>query len=195
MKNPMQIGGKTFDLPLDRNNYWKNRLHHDLYRLTVATAQAMFADASSAIDVGCYTSGLICELDWIERRVASDLSYAMIEHWDHVREVDYIKGDAFEIDFGQTFDLVLSNQTVEHVEDPKGFVEKLLSIGRGLIISTTYEVEAGRIDGHVQDPISLEKFQSWFPCELDSWTICHHPTTRDLRHIIGVVKQSHPARA
>lgn len=195
MKNPIQLDGKTFDLPLDRNDYWKNRLHHDLYRLTAAKARAMFHDASSAIDVGCYTSGLICELDWIKRRVASDLSSAMIEHWEHVPDVEYVKGDAFEIDFGQTFDLVLSNQTVEHVEDPKGFVDKLLSIGRGLIISTTYEVDAGRIEGHIQDPISLEKFKSWFPCGLDAWTICHHPTTRDLRHIIGVIKHSHPARS
>ena len=84
MKNPMTLAGKTHDLPLDRNDYWKNRAHHDLYRLTVATAQAMFSDARSAIDVGCYTSGLICELDWIEKRVASDISPAMVDHWAHV---------------------------------------------------------------------------------------------------------------
>ena len=75
-----------------------------------------------------------------------------------------------------------------------GFIAKLLQLGRGLIVSTTYEVAAGTIDGHVQDPISLEKFQSWFPCALDAWFICHHPTARRLRHIVGVVKQSHPAR-
>jgi len=195
MKNPMTLAGKTHDLPLDRNNYWKNRAHHDLYRLTVATAQAMFSDARSAIDVGCYTSGILCELGWIERRVASDMASYLASSWEHVEGVDFVPGDAFELDFGQTFDLVLSNQTVEHVDDPKGFVEKLLSIGRGLIISTTYEVEAGRIEGHVQDPISLEKFQSWFPCELDAWFICHHPTVRSLRHIVGVLKQSHPASA
>lgn len=194
MKNPMTLAGKTIDLPLDRNDYWRNRAHHDLYRLTVAMAQGMFSDAKSAIDVGCWTSGIICEIDWVERRVASDLSNAMKEHWAHVAGVEYVQGDAFKIDFGEKFDLVLSNQTIEHVDDPKGFVEKLLSIGRGLIISTTYEVEAGRIDGHIQDPISLEKFQSWFPCELDAWFICHHPTARHIRHICGVVKQSHPAR-
>ncbi|MFN4183859.1 MAG: class I SAM-dependent methyltransferase [Hyphomonas sp.] len=194
MKNPMTLAGKTIDLPLDRNDYWRNRAHHDLYRITVAMAQGMFSDAKSAIDVGCYTSGIMVELDWIEKRVASDISSYLASSWEHVQGVDFVPGNAFELDFGQKFDLVLSNQTIEHVEDPKGFVEKLLSIGRGLIISTTYEVAAGVIDGHIQDPISLEKFQSWFPCDLDAWFICHHPTARHIRHICGIVKQSHPAR-
>ena len=194
MKNPMTLSGRTFDLPIDRKNYWKDRAHHDLYRLTVAMAQAMFSDAKSAIDVGCYTSGILCELDWIERRVASDISSHLASSWKHVPGVEFVPGNAFELDFGQTFDLVLSNQTVEHVEDPKGFVEKLLSIGRGLIISTTYEVPFGVIEGHIQDPIDLDKFKSWFPCELDAWFICHHPTARHLKHICGIVKQSHPTR-
>jgi SAM-dependent methyltransferase len=182
-------------LPLDINDYWKNRSHHDLYRLTIALARAMFHDARSAIDVGCYTSGLICELDWIETRVASDLQARLATNWADVPGVRFVGGDAFTLEFPEApFDLVISNQTIEHLHDPAGFVAKLLRLGRGLILSTTYEVEAGLIDGHVQDPISLEKFQAWFPCELDAWFICHHPTARKLRHIVGLVKQSHPAR-
>jgi hypothetical protein len=70
-------------------------------------------------------------------------------------------------------------------------IEKLLALGRGLIISTTYDTPQGLIPGHLQDPISLEKFQSWFPVPLDSWTVCFHPS-RKIGHIIGVVKTLHP---
>lgn len=194
MSNPVTIGGRTFELPVDRNGYWQARYRHDLYRLTVAIARGMFPDAKSAIDVGCYTSGLICELDWIERRVASHINARLVENWADVPGVTFVPGNAFELDFGQTFDLVISNQTIEHLKDPKGFVAKLLGLGRGLILSTTYKVASGTIEGHVQDPIDEDKFRSWFPCELDTWLICHHPTARQLRFIVGVVKQSHPAR-
>lgn len=191
MSNLQVVGGKEFDLPIDRDNYWSQRMNHDLYRLTVAMAGGMFRDAKSAIDVGSYISGLLVELDWIERRVATDISDWVAPNWQHVRGVDFIAGDAFEIEFDSKFDLVISNQTIEHLNDPHGFVEKLLSIGRGLIISTTYETPFGLIDGHVQDPISLEKFKSWFPVPLDAWTVCYHPG-RAIKHVIGVIKHSHP---
>lgn len=193
--NLVDIGGKKINLPTDIRGYWQGRMHHDLYRLTVALAQGMFGHARSAIDVGCYTSGILCELDWIERRLATDLQPYLADNWKDVEGVEFIAGNAFEIDFAERFDLVLSNQTIEHLEDPRGFVEKLLKLGRGLIISTTYEVPAGTIEGHVQDPISFEKFKSWFPCELDAWLVCHHPTGRILRHIVGIVKQSHPNKS
>lgn len=192
--NLVNIGGRQFNLPTDINNYWTDRMNHDLYRLCAVMARAMFSDAKSAIDVGSYIGGLLCELDWIEERVASDIQSRLASNWSHVTDVKFVSGDAFEINFPQPFDLVISNQTVEHLEQPAEFIEKLLSLGRGLIVSTTYEVAAGTIDGHVQDPISFEKFRSWFPCELDTWVICHHPSARHLRHIIGVVKQSHPLR-
>lgn len=194
MKNPVSISGRIFDLPVDHRGYWQDRLHHDLYRLTVALARGLFFDAKSAIDVGCFTSGILVELDWIERRVASDISKWIAPNWEHVEGVEFVAADAFSLQFPAPFDLVLSNQTVEHLDDPKGFIEKLLKLGRGLIVSTTYETPAGLIEGHVQDPISLDKFRSWFPCELDAWTICRHPSSPDIKHVIGVVKRFHPAR-
>lgn len=192
-QNIVTINGKTFSLPLDNKDYWSLRMHHDLYRLTVALAQAMFSDAKSAIDVGCYTSGIMVELDWIENRVASDINPTLKENWAPVKDVTFRQGDAFKLKFPEKFDLVLSNQTVEHLDDPAGFIEKLLGLGKGLIVSTTYETPAGMIDGHIQDPISFEKFKSWFPVDLDAWLVCHHPS-RKISHIMAAIKQSHPAR-
>lgn len=195
MVREVQISGASYSIPDDISDYWSGRMHHDLYRMTVALARAMFFDARSAIDVGCYTSGLICELDHVETRIASDIQASLVPKWAGVPGVSFVCGDAFTLEFPEApFDLVISNQTVEHLDDPEGFIAKLLRLGRGLIVSTTFEVAAGTIDGHVQDPISYEKFRSWFPCELDAWFVCHHPADRRLRHIVGLVKQSHPAR-
>jgi SAM-dependent methyltransferase len=194
MSNLVEVNGRLLDLPIDIADYWRGRLHHDIYRLTSALASAYFYKAQSAIDVGCFTSGLICEFDWIQRRVASDIKDTLAQNWKHVPGVSFVAGNAFEIDFEDKFDMVLSNQTVEHLDRPREFVEKLIDLGRGLIISTTYETAAGLIPGHTQDPISLEKFQSWFPCKLDGWAVCYHPTNRAIGHIIGVVRDSHPNR-
>lgn len=195
MARTLTVSGTEHIVPDDINLYWTDRADHDLYRLTVALSKAMFFDAKSAIDVGCYTSGLICEMDWIQTRIASDIQQKLAVQWTDVPGVKFVAGNAFSLEFQEApFDLVISSQTVEHLDDPVGFIAKLLRLGRGLIVSTTYEVEQGMIEGHIQDPISLEKFQSWFPCELDAWLICHHPTSRKLKHIVGLVKQSHPAR-
>jgi 2-polyprenyl-3-methyl-5-hydroxy-6-metoxy-1,4-benzoquinol methylase len=154
-------------------------------------ARAMFPDATSAIDVGCFTSALIVEMDWIPRRVASDIKDYLAHNWSGVVGVDFEPGDAFQLANEDLFDLVISNQTIEHLSEPQQFVEKLIEIGRGLIISTTYETPAGMIDGHIQDPISFEKFKSWFPVEIDAYTICSHPS-RQIHHIIAVINASHP---
>ncbi len=181
-------------IPDDINDYWTERKGHDLYRLTKCLALSLFSHAESVIDVGCFTSGLICELDWIPRRVATDIDSSIIENWKGVQGVEFIAGDAFLINFKEPFDLVICNQTIEHLDDPHLFCAKLLQLGRALIISTTYEVSHGLIPGHVQDPISLSKFKSFFGCNIDAYCICHHPHNKEIKHIIGVIRQSHPNR-
>jgi SAM-dependent methyltransferase len=176
--------------PIDINNYWGDRKDHDLYTLTKSLIRSFFSEASSAIDVGSYIGGLICDLDWIDKRIATDIQ-DLKKNWEAVDGVEFVMGDAFNLGFPNMFDLVISNQTVEHLEQPEQFVNKLLDLGRGLILTTTYQTPYGLIPGHIQDPIDMEKFASWFPCKLDAIAICYHPS-RTIGHIIGVVKQSHP---
>jgi hypothetical protein len=176
--------------PVDVNNYWSDRKNHDLYKLTRALAHAFFSDAHSAIDVGSYVGAIMCDLDWIDKRIVTDIQ-DLRKNWEAVDNVKFVMGDAFDLDFEELFDLVISNQTVEHLDRPGEFIEKLLHLGRGLIVTTTYETPHGLIPGHTQDPIDMDKFLSWFPCKLDAISICYHPS-RVIGHIIGVVKQSHP---
>ncbi len=51
------IDGRLVSLPDDWNNYWHDRAHHDLYRLTTQIARGMFGDARSAIDVAVFVAG------------------------------------------------------------------------------------------------------------------------------------------
>jgi len=60
--------------------------------------------------------------------------------------------------------LVLCTQVVEHLPDGivGKFVQKMAQQAKVLIVSTTYEMPEGTIEGHIQDPISEEEFRSWF---------------------------------
>src|SRR3546814_18954893 len=116
--------------------------------LMIALSYTRFPCAKSVIDVGCYTSGLRLEMDWISKKVASDIQGKLENNWKDVAGAEFVGGNAFDIKFDGLFDLVISNQTIEHLTDPVGFVEKLLRLGRGLIISTTFETPFGLIDGH-----------------------------------------------
>ncbi|MBA3005980.1 MAG: class I SAM-dependent methyltransferase [Proteobacteria bacterium] len=176
----------------DSEGYWADRKNHDLYRLQLGIVRSMFPNVKSAIDVGCYTSAVMVEMDWVPKRVVTDIRTNLSENWSGVEGVQFVPGDAFNLKFEELFDLVLSNQTIEHLENPADFVRKLLQLGKSLVISTTFEVAAGVIPGHVQDPISLEKFNSWFPAhiKIDSYMICGHPTARSIKHIIAVIKKT-----
>jgi len=142
--------------------YWELRKDRDMYNLMRMLARHYAAKANSAIDVGCYVGGLICDFDWIDRRVATDLN-DWSKEWADVDGVEFRKANAFALSDSDKFDLVISNQTIEHVEDAADFAAKLCDLGETVLVSTTYEVPAGAIEGHIQDPISFDKFVSWFP--------------------------------
>ena len=143
-------------------------------------AQHYGAGAKSAIDVGCYVGGFICDLDWIPKRIAADINNWSKE-WAAVDNVRFMNADAFALD--ENFDFVISSQTIEHVENAKGFAEKLCALGETVLISTTYKVPFGKIEGHVQDPIDLDKFTGWFPRSAKNISIVPDPYSD---FIIGV---------
>ena len=151
--------------PDDRQKYWANRADALIYSYTVSMARKYCPKAESAIDVGCFVSPIICELDWIEKRFANDVN--PIPEWNDVAGVEFIKSDFKKIDIQKLtgkpkFDLVISHQTIEHIDDAQGFAQALCTAGNRVICSTSFEVKAGLVPGHVQDPIDLEKFESWF---------------------------------
>jgi 2-polyprenyl-3-methyl-5-hydroxy-6-metoxy-1,4-benzoquinol methylase len=183
MKYPLDISMKRLGF---EQGYWELRKDKRLYTLMPVLVRALAPDAKSAIDVGCFVGQVICDLDWIPRRLAVDTNdYS--KHWAGVEGVEFRRANAFTLKSREKFDLVISNQTIEHVDDPAGFAAKLcdLCTENGVVIcSTTYKVAAGVIPGHVQDPIDEEKFLSWFPRKPKTVSITYE--VGGLDHIVGV---------
>lgn len=177
----MQIEAHTgFDLdrlpivgtkpPLDDpHGYWARRKADPLYYMTVLYSHLFAGQKRSVADVGCHCSPLVLMLPGFKSRFAIDPSPESRPLWNGVDGAIYINDTLENVDIpmltgGQeVFDLIVCNQVIEHLEEPAAFASMLLSRCNRLIISTTFETPAGAIRGHVQDPISLEKFESWFP--------------------------------
>lgn len=146
-----------------RSKYWDMRKNSPLYHKMVEIARTEATFALTALDVGSYESPFLSRFDWIPTKIATDIQ-PRPQVWNDVRGIAFIQGDFMNLQFGTTFDLVLCSQVVEHLPDEIviRFISKMAGLSRVLIVSTSYEMPTGTIDGHVQDPISEEKFRSWF---------------------------------
>jgi SAM-dependent methyltransferase len=80
-------------------------------------------------------------------------------------DIEYLVGDIFDLP-PQSRDIVICSHTIEHVPDPKVFIEQLCKIAREfVIVACPYEEPASNlIPGHVHS-ISQE-FINQFDCEL-----------------------------
>jgi len=149
------------ELASERSEYWRKRKSAKLYTQEMELAQLHAPNALTALDVGSYESPFLSRLHWIPTKVATDIQ-SRPDVWQDIRGIAFVQGDFMQLKFATIFDLVLCTQVVEHLKDPGPFVGKMASIARVLIVSTTYEMPAGTIEGHVQDPISEQTFRSWF---------------------------------
>jgi len=115
------------------------------------------ARAKSLIDVG---SAGYPYLDWfphVGRRVSLDLKQPFVAPGIESITTDFLK---FETD--EVFDIATCFQVMEHVRDPKGFAQKLLKLGKTVVVSVPYKWEKGWAKTHIQDPVDEEKLLSWF---------------------------------
>jgi len=72
-----------------------------------------------------------------------------------------IQADFYDFFPKTKYDLVLCNQVLEHVDDPREFAKKLLSIGKVVIASVPY-MWPDDIFGHKQNYINSETLIDWF---------------------------------
>ena len=167
--DPATSSGCRISLDPPRSLYWKQRANHVMYReggVLMRLAREYAHDALSVLDVGAFDPGHISKFDWIPTKVGTDkqLHSTAVEPWAKARGVAFVHGDFLNLKFPAGFDLVTCNQVVEHLPDGvvERFVQKMMSHAKVLIVSTTHNVSHGVVDGHVQDPISEQKFRSWF---------------------------------
>lgn len=155
--------------PVDDRGYWSSRKNDRIYLMTVLFSHFFCRRKRSVADVGCHCSPLVLMLPGFERRYAIDPSDISKPLWSGVDGAEYINDYLRNVDIAlltggdDKFDLIICNQVIEHLHEPASFASELCERARRLIVSTTFETPAGLIEGHVQDPISLEKFESWFP--------------------------------
>ena len=136
---------------------WDNRRHYLYYRKVHAYAQTFAPDAQSVLDVGSRDSEYLLDFDWIAHKTALDK-----EKVYHHPGVESILADFMEHDFDRQFDLVLRLQVLEHLHDPASFAQKLLSLGRVVIISVPYRwPKVSTTTNHVQDPVDEKKVRRW----------------------------------
>ena len=167
---------------------WRNIVEGDYWKTVLEYGK----DALTVLDVGAYDPFVLSQLSSVPTKLAIDIQFGPAQRraWAGARGVAFVHGDLFTTKFvGRKFDLVLSSQVVEHI--PNGtiapFVRRMQQLARTLIVSTTYEMPAGTIHGHVQDPISTEKFRSWFEQDQPGSIVryFHTKPTGDPRQTIG----------
>ncbi len=78
--------------------------------------------------------------------------------------VESIRDDFITHDFRETkYDIVSCLQTLEHIDDEYVdlFAEKLLQLGKIVIISVPFKWTKGACKWHKQDPVDIEKVEHW----------------------------------
>jgi trans-aconitate methyltransferase len=126
--------GPEYYTEVHRN--WFNNPDLKLFRKLHAEIVA-FNPTASILDVGCGNGNFLKYLH--ERSPSLRLTGVEICTLPTIPEIEFRQGDAFEIDLGRQFDVVVSLAVIEHVADIQTYVRKLrgLCLSRGLVILLT----------------------------------------------------------
>ncbi|MEP7457169.1 methyltransferase domain-containing protein [Phyllobacterium sp. SB3] len=169
----------------DEAGYWSKRSNDRMYLMAVLFANFYTRRKETVADVGCHCSPLVLMLPDFKRRFAFDPSPQAAKAWADVDGATFVNSILAPemvrpLINDDKFDLVICNQVIEHLEEPEEFATTLCNVSRKLILSTTFETEKGVIEGHVQDPISLDKFEGWFPRKMQQCFISRGPTVHKI---------------
>lgn len=151
-------------------DYWHRRKNAIYLRYVDYLACALSEDQQSIIDVGSRNCGYLEWFPWVEDRVSLDLDQPYVGP-----DVRSITTDFLTWEPDKTYDLALCLQVLEHVPAVQEFAAKLLSISKHTIVSVPYRWSKGSVTSHVHDPISREKFESWFPRKPDYLIVAREP--------------------
>jgi hypothetical protein len=148
-----------------------NREHLRYYDSMYYTALQYGADAHTILEVGCASDPFIKHLDWADKRTCVapyfvDYSNNNAKHKDD--KVEKITADfmEYELPLNKKYDLLLCNQVLEHVSNPKSFMLKLIDSAETSIISVPFDwgnCGSKKDNGcnHVTDNITYERLLMW----------------------------------
>ena len=133
-------------------------------------ARMLASDAASALEVGCVKPAFVDHLTWIPSRACVSPYFAGYKTTTRRNVSDerddsttrYVQDDWMTFDETKLFDVVVSMQVVEHVDDPGAFVKKLLRAGKVVIVSVPYKwPDCGARCSHKSHDISFETMRRW----------------------------------
>lgn len=140
---------------MDVNKYYESRKDFNYYKKILEIIQKLEFD--SILDVGASRSPVLEKLEKNVEKVLLDKNH--IPQLDGIRN---IQDDFYTWAPDKQYDVVLCLQVLEHLEDPTTFAQKLFTIAKKtLIISVPYRWQKGTCKSHIQDPVTLEKLNSW----------------------------------
>lgn len=113
-------------------NDWKKRKEEIFYKIVELLVNRLGAKANSIIDIGSGKSELISEFNNIDSKTTLDKRYPYTNE-----NIQSIRADFLTWVPAQRYDVVICLQTIDQFSDPKFAAEKLLKLGKVIIISFT----------------------------------------------------------
>ena len=154
-------------------------------------------NATTLLEVGCSTDPFAQHLHWIHQRAclgpyfANPLGADTMDITRHVDDIQSIKADFYKWQnpTGVPYDLVICNQVLEHVSDPRTFLQKLIATTASTgftIVSVPYQWKpCGKQCGHVTHHIDLNMVQTW----AQPYQPIHHAVITEYDSKKGIGKQ------
>jgi hypothetical protein len=175
------------DASAERRSYWDRRADSLYLQYVFFLARVVGRDAGSVIDVGSNDCPYLEWLDWIPRKLSIDLDAPYSS-----ATVEGRKGDFLDLEIGESFDLGLCLQVLEHIPDVTAFARKLLLTTPHLIVSVPYRWEPGEAE-HIHDPVDEAKLAAWFGRKPNYRLVVREPFFRK-RRMIAYFDRENPVR-
>ena len=173
--------------------YWNARYDMLYYKYIDYVVRVVGVDAKSLVDVGSRGGSYVEWFDWIPKKVSIDLQ----KPYESER-VTGVTGDFYAWEPGETFDVGLCLQVLEHVDDPTRFIRKLMSISHCSVVSVPYKWPKGSMKTHIQDPVVLKDVVDWAGREPNFFQVVEEPFKKlyssTYRRLICVFDNENPKR-
>jgi len=139
------------------DEYWQHRVDSIYLQVVRHLVTGVADSASSLLDVGSAACPYLEWYDWIPTRTSLDLRNPYTGPG-----VNSIRSDFLKWEPDREYDVVTCLQVMEHVPAATEFAQKLLSVGKIVVVSLPYKWKAGNTSSHVHDPVDEEKVLDWF---------------------------------
>ena len=138
----------------DIKKYYNERKDYHYYKEVKDVLRDL--DFTSIIDIGCRKSPMMKGLGKNVYKAMLD-----IQEIPPADGIHMIQADFYTWKPDRKYDVVLCLQVLEHLDKPKKFAQKLLQVGKTVIISVPYKWPKHSCKYHTQDPVDELKIRGW----------------------------------